>query len=73
MCNGTDLWISNVIAVNDYLFLLLSSKIKKQNVINKMYKCWFIWAVEAVDDNESDDEEDDEEEVSVFILQIITE
>lgn len=37
-----------------------------------MYKCWFIWAVEAVDDNESDDEEDDEEEVSGLILQRIT-
>lgn len=42
-------------------------------MINKIYKCWFIWAVEAVDDNESDDEEDDEEEVSGLILQRITE
>lgn len=38
-----------------------------------MYNCWFIWAVEAVDDNESDDEEDDEEEVSGYILHRITE
>lgn len=42
-------------------------------MINKIYKCWFIWAVEAVDDNESDDEEDDEEEVSGLIRQRITE
>lgn len=42
-------------------------------MINKIYRCLLIWAVEAVDDNESDDEEDDEEEVSGLIRQRITE
>lgn len=36
-------------------------------MINKIYRCLFIWVVEVVDDNELDDEEDDEEEVSGLI------